>query len=61
MPQYCYTKEVDAHIYLPQGCMCETQEDWVQLAVAALDQSGMSVENQKEVETFIRSKLSVVA
>ena len=34
-----YSERVDPHIYGPEKG-CETPEDWLELAIAALDQGG---------------------
>lgn len=61
-----YSKAVDAHIYAFQCAPdpqpgCKTPEDWIELAIAALDQAGMSVKNQDCVEKLVRNLLDVEA
>lgn len=50
-----YSEKVDRHIY-DVGGGCETQEDWIQLALAALDQAGIEVQPLQCIEAIIREE-----
>ena len=51
--EYQYGPKIDKHIYISEGGGCETKRDWMQLALAALDQSGMSLEKQQQIADMI--------
>lgn len=59
-----YSEAVDAHIYLKPfqgGCYpwehgCQTPSDWIELALAALDQAGMKVKDVEHIAQIIESK-----
>lgn len=51
-----YSPKVDRHIYGISGG-CESVDDWIGLAVAALDQGGMSLAGQKSA----RYKIELIA
>jgi len=46
-----YSAAVDPHIYGPGTC--QTQKDWIELALAALDQAGLSVEHVKRIGNMV--------
>jgi hypothetical protein len=49
-----YSEKVDNHIYgIYRGC--ETNEEWAKLAIAALDQAGLSIDAQNRLEKEINS------
>lgn len=53
-----YSKAVDAHIYAFQCAPdpqpgCQTPEDWIDLAIAALDQAGLNTDEQAVIRKLI--------
>lgn len=54
-----YTEQVDKHIYVAEGC--ETAEQWVDLAIAALDQAGFAGRFQAEVRNLIENRFNSIA
>ena len=58
--KYAYSPQVDPHIYAFQGHPdpqpgCQTPQDWVELALAALDQAGLSVRQTAKVKALIET------
>ena len=50
-PPY-YSEEVDKHIYnIPDGC--KTVDDWIELALAAIDQAGFSAKSQNSISNLL--------
>lgn len=49
-----YSAKVDHHIYLhPFEGGCSTPDEWVELALAALDQAGLTVDQQEQVQKLV--------
>jgi hypothetical protein len=44
-----YSAGVDPHIYVGQGAGAKTVSDWIDVAIAAIDQAGFSVKVQEHV------------
>ena len=49
-----YSPQVDAHVYgVKDEDGCQTPNDWIQLAMAALDQAGLSKSRQETIKARI--------
>lgn len=50
MPQY--SEIVDPHIYVTNSTICKPS-DWIDIAMAALDQAGLSLAEQNQVRHLL--------
>lgn len=56
--RFHYSEKVDPHIYgVTNGAGCQKIDNWIDLAIAALDQGGFSVHSQ----SLIRDELYMLA
>lgn len=54
-----YSPRIDHHIYaIPADHGCRTVTDWIDLAIAALDQAGFSVHTQNNIRDELYSLAS---
>ncbi len=53
MTKHHYSENIDPHIYIPGPNRCQTVEDWIELAIAALDQAGFYPSAQDKVRALV--------
>lgn len=54
-----YQPKVDHHIYaIPLDHGCRTVDDWIDLAIAAMDQAGFSIHSQNNIRDELCSLAS---
>lgn len=56
VPERTIQQKVEKHIYGINGG-CEVAEEWIALAISALDQAGATVKYQKEVQKQLECDL----
>lgn len=55
VPQY--GKKVDEHIYIGPGKGCDTSREWIDLALAALDQAGVSIKTCRKIADILDANI----